>query len=108
LTERNPVGEDKAKLTAAGCVLTLLSVAVIFVVAIPIVRWRDAETGRPLPRTIAIFTPLLIGAAFNGIGTVLLRLVGLRTWSKSETGESRSPEGQGHVLVAGWHDRLCR
>ena len=92
MIERNPVGEDNAKLTAAGCVLTLLSVAVIFVVAIPIVRWRDAETGRPLPRTIAIFTPLLIGAAFNGIGTVLLRVVGLRIWSKSETDESSSPK----------------
>jgi hypothetical protein len=92
LAERNPEKNDKENLTGVGCVLTLLSVAVIFVVAVPIVQWRDALTGEPLPRELAILAPLLVGAAFHGIGTLLLRLVGLRIWSKSETDESGSPE----------------
>src|SRR5262245_49323909 len=33
--------DDNAKLTVVGCVLVLLTVAVIFGVALPIVRWRD-------------------------------------------------------------------
>jgi hypothetical protein len=89
----NPGGGDNEKLTRVGCVLTLLSVAVIFGVAIPIVRWRDAATGQPLPRDVAIVGPILIGAAFHGAGTILLRLVGLRIWAKSETDESRSSDG---------------
>jgi hypothetical protein len=93
LAERNPPDDDKAKLTCAGCVLTLLTVAVIFGVALPIAHWRDPATGQPLPRDEAILAPFLIGAAFHGIGTVLLRLVGLRIWSKSETDEYRPPDG---------------
>jgi hypothetical protein len=62
----------------------LLSVAVIFVVAIPIVHWRDPATGRPLPRFIAIFSPFLIGAAFHGVALFFLRLFGLPVWSKRE------------------------
>ena len=77
--------DDNAKLTAAGCVLTLFSVAVIFAVAIPLVRWRDPEDGLPLPRTIAILSPLLIGAAVHGIGSLLLRMVGLPVWSNQKT-----------------------
>jgi hypothetical protein len=49
-------------------------------------------TGELLPRKVAILAPILIGAVFNGIGVVLLRLAGLRVWSKSETDDSRSPE----------------
>ena len=93
MTEPHSTGDDKAKLTGVGCVLALLTVAVIFGLAIPIVLWRDPETGQPLPRMVAIFTPFLIGAAFQGICTVLLRLVGLRVWSTSEKDDSTSPEG---------------
>jgi len=93
LAERNPAGDGNDKLTGVGCVLTLLTVAVIFGVAIPIVQWRDAQTGRPLPRMVAIFAPFLIGAIFNGIGIGLLRLLGLRVWSKSAKDDSASPEG---------------
>jgi hypothetical protein len=75
---------ENVKLTAVGYVLTLLSVALIVGVAIPIVRWRDPVTGEPLPRMVAIFAPLLIGATVNGIGSFLLKLVGLPTWSKQE------------------------
>jgi hypothetical protein len=93
LAEHRPAGDD-GKLTGVGCVLTLLTVAVIFSVAIPIVQWRDAETGRPLPRAVAIFAPFLIGAVFNAIGIGLLRLLGLRILSKPEQDDSDSPEGR--------------
>jgi hypothetical protein len=73
---------ENVELTAVGYVLTLLTVAVIFGVAIPIVRWRDPVTGESLPRIVAIIAPLLIGAAVNGIATLLLKLVGLPIWSK--------------------------
>src|SRR5262245_20491705 len=75
---------DNTKLTGVGCVVTLLSVAVAFVVAIPVVRWRDPATGQPLPREVAIIAPLLIGAAFNGIASFLLRVLGVRVWAKQE------------------------
>jgi hypothetical protein len=78
---------DSAKLTVVGYILTLLTVAIIFGVAIPIVRWRDPSTGQPLPRTIAIISPLLIGAAVNGIASLLLRVIGLRVWISEEKGE---------------------
>jgi hypothetical protein len=77
--------DDKEKLTGVGCVLTLLSVAVIFGVALPIVRWRDPATGQSLPRLIAILAPVLIGAAVHGIGSLVLRLLGLRVLAKRES-----------------------
>jgi hypothetical protein len=92
LSERNPAGEDNGKLTAAGCVLTLLTVAVIFGSALPIVQWRDPETGQGLPRTVAIFTPFLIGAAFYGLVTGLLWIVGIRTWVSAEKNDPPSAE----------------
>lgn len=78
--------DDNAKLTAVGCVLTLLSVAIIFAVAIPLVRWRDPATGRPLPRILAILSPLLIGAAVHGIGSLFLKILGVQVWSNRRTG----------------------
>jgi len=92
LSEHDPASDDKAELTTVGCVLTLLSVAVIFGTAIPIVRWRDPATGQALPRMVAICTPVLIGAVFHGIGTGLLRLMGLRIWSKPEKDDSAPAE----------------
>lgn len=84
----DPESDKNARLTSVGCLVTLLTVAVIFGVAIPIVRWRDPDTGRPLPRSIAIFGPLLIGAVFHGIATVVLRLVGVRMWKAPEQDET--------------------
>ena len=84
LSEPSPEDDDKAKLTSVGCVLTLLIVAVIFGVALPIVQWRDPVTRQPLPRDIAISSPFLIGATFYGIASLFLRLIGLRVWSKRE------------------------
>jgi hypothetical protein len=77
-----PVEDHKTKLTNVGCVLTLLSVAVMFGVAVPIVHWRDPATGQALPRAIAILAPVLIGAAVHGIGSLLLRLLGLPVWAE--------------------------
>ena len=76
-------GKDE-KLTAAGCVLALRSTAVLFASAVFIVRWRGPATGLPLPRTVAILSPILIGAAANGVGLLLLRLVGVRVWVKKD------------------------
>jgi hypothetical protein len=78
-----------AKLTGVGCILTLLTVAVVFGVAIPIVRWRDPMTGQPLPRTVAIISPLLIGAAVHAIASLLLRVIGVRVWSIQEKGAEK-------------------
>jgi hypothetical protein len=90
--------DDKSKLTLAGCVVPLLTVGVIFGVAIPVVMWRDPVTGRHLSRSIAILGPFLIGAAFFGIVSGLLRLVRIRLWAKppdekSEDHESGDDEG---------------
>jgi hypothetical protein len=92
LAESNPAGHDNAKLTRVGCVVVLLTLAITLGVAIPIVRWRDPETKQSLPRMVAIITPLLIGATFQGICTVLLRLVGLRIWSRSEKEDTAPPD----------------
>jgi hypothetical protein len=85
-------GRDNTKLTGAGCIVTLLSTAVIFGAALPIVRWRDPVTGQPLPRAVAILCPLLIGAAFHGIASLILRLVGFPVFSKPEKDESIPPK----------------
>jgi hypothetical protein len=79
---------SKAKLTGPGCVVTLLSVVVIFTLALPIVRWRDPDTGEPLPRFIAIFTPLIAGACFNAAASFVLRLFGISVWAKPVTDHS--------------------
>jgi hypothetical protein len=84
--ERGSSGaHNNVKLTSVGCVLTLLSVAVIFCVALPIVRWRDPATGQPLPRILAIISPIVIGAIFHGIVSLLLRFFGLQIEKKQET-----------------------
>jgi hypothetical protein len=91
MSDSNSGGADKERLTGVGCVLTTLSLAVIFGTAVPIVMWRDFAQ-RPLPREVAIAAPLLIGAAFHGIGAAVLRLVGLKVLSKPEKDESAWPE----------------
>ena len=92
MAEHGLASDDNAKPTVAGYVLTLLSVVVIFGTAIPIVQWRDPATHEPLPRIVAIALPFILGAVFHGIGTVLLRLVGMRVWSKPEPDDSRPSE----------------
>jgi hypothetical protein len=88
LSEPRPEDDANGKLTTVGCIVTTLSVAVIVAVALPLVRWRDPATGEPLPRMMAILSPILIGAAFHGIVSMILRLVGLPVWAKPEKDES--------------------
>lgn len=91
MADHNPEADDKAELTGVGCILTLLSVGVILGLAVVMVQWRDPETGKALPRTVAIAVPFLVGAVFHGICTVLLQLVGVRIWSKSKKDEAGEP-----------------
>ena len=77
-----PNDDSNSRPTVAGCLLLLLSLAVIPGVAIPIVTWRDPDSGRPLPRLIAIVTPVLAGAVFFGIGSSILKILGLSVLSK--------------------------
>jgi len=72
----------KSKPTFAGCFLTLLSVAVIFGSAVPIVTWRSSDSGLPLPRMIAIFAPLLAGALCYAVGAAILRLFGMSMFTR--------------------------
>jgi hypothetical protein len=89
-----PTGEDdRNRPTVAGCLLMLVSLAVIVAVAIPVVTWRDPEDGRPLPRTVAILTPILAGAFCYGIGTAILKLLGLPALVRSKEPSGR-PEGE--------------
>ena len=85
----------RAKMTAPGCILTLLSTAIIFGTALPIVRWRDPDTGEHLPRIVAIAAPVLLGAAFHGLGTLLLRMVGLHVYVPPKKNEAHSPDEDG-------------
>lgn len=88
--------DSKGKLTSVGCVVTLITVAIIFVVAVPLVRWRDPETGQPVPRMVAVFTPFLVGGAFHGIVSAVLRLIGLPVWIPPESERTDSDEGELH------------
>jgi hypothetical protein len=63
--------------TVAGCVLMVVSLAVLAGVALPVVTWRDPESGRPLPRELSIAVPLLAGALCYGIGTGILKIFGV-------------------------------
>ena len=76
MSDHNSKKESKGKLTLIGYVITLLSVIIIFGVALPIIRWRDPETGQGLPQTLAIACPLLIGAAFHGVASAIFDLIG--------------------------------
>ncbi len=78
------------KITNAGCILTLLSLFVIFCSALPILRWRD-PAGQHLPREVAIITPLLLGAGFQWIGSAILRLFGLRVLTRAGKEKSDWP-----------------
>jgi hypothetical protein len=68
---------DNGQATPAGCVLVALSVAIIAVVAVPIVQWRDPETGLPMSKWVCVITPILAGAVFYTIGAGILRLFGV-------------------------------
>jgi hypothetical protein len=75
--------------TLAGCLLTVLSLAVIFGSAFPIMRWRDPDTGDPMPRELAVLLPVLAGALFYGVGSALLASLGLRVLKPKKEQPSR-------------------
>jgi hypothetical protein len=92
LTEHNDPGDENAKPTSVGCVVTLLSVAVIAVVAFPIVRWLHSAPIH-LPHEVVILTPLLIGAIFYGVVSGFLQVVGVRMWAKGKKEDPPSAKG---------------
>src|ERR1700722_10340951 len=77
MTEPQFKDDKESKATLAGSILMVFSLTVIGCVALPIVRWRDPVSGNPLPRMIAIFTPVLAGALFCAIGTGILKMLGI-------------------------------
>jgi hypothetical protein len=81
MTASHDEKDSGKQLTSAGCVVTALCTAVMFCAAVPIVRWRDPDTGRPLPRVVAIGAPFLLGAACYGLGVALLALLGKSVWA---------------------------
>jgi hypothetical protein len=86
VAETQPEDDKNSEITAPGCILVVISVAVIFCVALPVVRWRGPVTGEPLPKMIAIFVPIMFGALVNGIGTVILKLLGIPVVRKKKKG----------------------
>jgi hypothetical protein len=92
--------DDKGQLTPAGCLLIALSVAVIVTLAVPLVTWRDPDSGRPLPRMVAILAPFLAGALCYGIGAALLRVLGLPIWARSRK-DSSDRQGDGDAPPRG-------
>lgn len=83
-----PPANSKANLTGAGCIVTLLSAVVVFGLALPVVQWRDPDTGRRLPRILAIGAPVLAGACFHGLASFLLWLIRIPVWAKEPRNES--------------------
>jgi hypothetical protein len=77
MSDPEPEGGKKEQATAAGCLLMAVCLAVIGGVAFYLVTWRDPETGEALPEKVAIFAPLLAGAACYGIGVAILKVLGL-------------------------------
>jgi hypothetical protein len=84
MAEPHPDNDDDSQLTVAGCLLLLVSLAVIGGVALPVVTWRDAHSGRPAPRIVAIVVPVLAGALCHGIGTAILRMIGMSVFVKAK------------------------
>jgi len=62
----------------------LVCVAVIVGVALYLATWRDADSGHPISKKVAIFAPLLAGAVCYGIGSAILRFLGLPVLKKRE------------------------
>jgi hypothetical protein len=70
----------------------VLCLAVILGLAVPVVTWRDPADGRPLPRIVAITIPILAGGLCYGIGSVILRALGLPVLAKPKKGSSDRAE----------------
>jgi hypothetical protein len=72
--------DDNSQPTLAGCLLMLLSLAVIVAVALTL---RIPNSGETLPRDAAIIAPVLAGALFYAVVGGLLRILGVRVLAKS-------------------------
>lgn len=83
MTEHNDTGDENAKPTAVGCVVTLLSVAVVLGVAYPVVQWLHSLPIQ-LPHEAVVPAPLLLGAIFYGVVSEFLKLLGVRLWAKGK------------------------
>jgi hypothetical protein len=75
-------GDDNNQLTFAGCLLMLLSLAVIVAVALTLVRWRGPNSGETLPRDALIQIPVVAGALFYAIVGGLPSMLGVRVLAK--------------------------
>jgi hypothetical protein len=76
--------KEKGRPTLAGALLMVISLGIIVCVAVPVVTWRDPESGMPLPRMVAILAPILAGALFYGAGTGVLKLFGIAVLKEGE------------------------
>src|SRR5438552_15601702 len=103
---------DGGQPTRAGCLLAAVSAALMLAAAVPIVSWRDAETGRPLPRMIAIVAAACVGAICYGIGAAALRMFGLAVWTTPKHDGDETPDDEGAALDSAAtpcdHDRKLR
>jgi len=88
----SPEDDPRSKPTAAGFFLTLICVAVIFGSAVPILTWRDADTGLPIPRSIAIAAPFLEAALCYAVGALVLKLLGIAITRKPTEPTDADPE----------------
>lgn len=95
MNEPDPKVDEGDRLTVPGCLLTVVSLAVIGGTAVPVVTWRDADSGRPMPKMVAILLPLVAGALCFGLGSALLNLLGLSVSVKPEQESSGDPEDSG-------------
>jgi hypothetical protein len=75
-------GDDNNQPTFAGCLLMLLSLAVIVAVALTLVRWQNPNSGETLPRDALLQIPGVAGAMFYAIGGGLLWMLGVRVLAK--------------------------
>jgi hypothetical protein len=91
----DPEDSKDERSIVAGCLLMVVCLAVIAGVAVYVVTWRDADSGRALPKKVAIVVPLLAGALCYGIGTTILKVLGLPVLVKSEKESSGHPEDSG-------------
>jgi tetratricopeptide (TPR) repeat protein len=69
--------DDNSQMTVPGCLLMLLSLAVLSVVAVYLVTWRHPVSGAPLSRWVSIIVPLLAAALCYGGGTAILKFLGV-------------------------------
>jgi len=69
--------EKNLQPTLAGCLLTVLSLAVLGGLALLAVRWREPDSDEPLDKEIVVLLVILGWALFYGIGSAILTSLGL-------------------------------